>query len=154
MKKTVTALSLILALAAGSAFAAETQPNVAPAGDEHHGGMFKKVDTNGDGAIGKDEWVAKGDKMFGDIDANKDSKISPDEMKAHREQKRAEWKERREERKAKLGEKLEEHKAKIEERKGKIDEKLEQLNKKPVGTAPAAAAPVATPAPAAPATTH
>jgi hypothetical protein len=94
MKKiSISALSLIAALAASSAFAAEqpTPPAGGPQGQSpaHH--MFDDTDTNKDGLISKEEWVAKGDKMFSEIDANKDGKISEDEMKAHHDMKRAEY---------------------------------------------------------------
>lgn len=108
-KMTVSALSLMIALAAGAAFAAEEHAPPAKGdkppheGGQHHGKMFKKTDTNSDGAIGKDEWEAKGDKMFKEMDANGDGKITQDEMKSHHEKKREEWKEKREERKEKMG---------------------------------------------------
>jgi hypothetical protein len=59
----------------------------------HH--MFDDTDTNKDGAISKEEWLAKGDKMFSEIDTNKDGKVSQDEMKAHHETKRAEMEKHR-----------------------------------------------------------
>ena len=49
---------------------------------------FKKADTNGDGALSKAEADAAGMKRlsanFDKIDANKDGKITPEEMKAAR----------------------------------------------------------------------
>ena len=88
MKKlTLTTLSLAIALAAGSALAADAPATQAKGGEHEHmaGHMFEETDTNKDGTISKDEWRAKGDKLFAEIDTNKDGKISPDEMKAHRE---------------------------------------------------------------------
>ncbi len=104
MKKTLSAMTLVLALAAGSAYAADAPSE--PKGGEHHrmgGHMFKETDTNSDGLISKDEWTAKGDKMFSDIDANKDGKLSQDEMKAHHDAKRAEWEKRKAEHAEKAG---------------------------------------------------
>ena len=105
MKKTTLA-TLVITLAAGSAFAAT--PVNAPAGTpggptapvsgEHKGPggpggpgahMFEETDTDHDGAISKAEWTAKGDKMFADIDANHDGKITKEEMKAHWDMERA-----------------------------------------------------------------
>ena len=52
--------------------------------EEHHKMMMKKADTNGDGKISKDEFIAMHEKMFNEIDANHDGFIDADEMaKAH-----------------------------------------------------------------------
>jgi hypothetical protein len=69
-----------------TAFAAETA-SPAARGSER----FKALDTNNDSAVSKDEWRSQGDKMFSENDANKDGKLTAEEMKAHREAKRAEW---------------------------------------------------------------
>lgn len=53
--------------------------------------IFKKLDTNGDGAVSKEEFLAspraqkdpeKAGKRFDDLDKNKDGKLSLDEFKA------------------------------------------------------------------------
>ncbi len=103
MKKTLSALTLMLAFAAGSALAADANTTTPVKGGtppmmhggEHH---FKELDTNGDGFISKAEWTAKGDKMFAEIDANHDGKISPEEMKAYHDAKFAEMEKHRAER--------------------------------------------------------
>ncbi len=112
MKKlSLTTLSAIALLAAGSAFATDAQPTTPPPGAPHggmHDKMMGETDTNKDGAISKEEWTAKGDKMFADIDADKDGKLTKDEMKAHHEKMkevRGDRREKREERKEKRGEK-------------------------------------------------
>jgi len=93
----IVTLALVAAftgLAAATAFAADT-PAAPPMGDKPHGDhmkeRMKEIDTNNDTAISKDEWRAKGDKMFNEMDADHDGKITPEEMKTHREAKRAEW---------------------------------------------------------------
>jgi Ca2+-binding EF-hand superfamily protein len=58
---------------------------------DHHGGEdgkqgCHKADTNNDGAISRDEFMAKhqarAEKMFSKLDANKDGKIDSEERKA------------------------------------------------------------------------
>lgn len=53
--------------------------------------MFKKLDTNGDGSVSKDEWMAgpmakrdaaKGEERFKSLDKNGDGKLSLEEFKA------------------------------------------------------------------------
>ena len=130
MKKiTVSALSLVIALAAGSAFANDHEMPMPPKDGMNHekmgGKMFQENDTDGDGFISKAEWTAKGDKMFSETDGNGDGKISKEEMKAKHENHRAKMKERHEE---KAGMK--------EERREKMKEHME---KKAGGTEPAPA---------------
>ncbi|MDP2153477.1 MAG: EF-hand domain-containing protein [Methylotenera sp.] len=61
---------------------------------DHHGGeegkhSCHKADTNNDGAISRDEFMAKhqahAEKMFTKLDTNKDGKIDADEHKAAHE---------------------------------------------------------------------
>lgn len=102
-KTTLSALSLVLAFGSASAFAADTNTTMPKPGDHppmmHH--MMEEMDTDKDGSISKAEWTAKGDKMFSEIDTNHDGKLTPDEMKAHHEAKKAEWDKRRAEWEAK-----------------------------------------------------
>jgi len=52
-------------------------------GHHGHGNKgFGHADTNGDGAISRDEALARSDKRFARIDANGDGVITQDEMKA------------------------------------------------------------------------
>ena len=46
------------------------------------GHRFQRVDTNGDGAISRDEATAKSTERFGKFDSNDDGQISLDEWKA------------------------------------------------------------------------
>lgn len=61
--------------------------------------MFKKLDTNTDGSVTKEEYLAskkaqkdaaKAEKRFGKIDANKDGKLSKDEFAASERSKKEE----------------------------------------------------------------
>ncbi|MBX9725930.1 MAG: hypothetical protein K2X09_01585 [Rickettsiales bacterium] len=95
-KTTISALSLLVAFTATSAFAADSP--IPPAGGP--GGkppiqIRDDRDTNKDGVISKEEWTARSDKAFTEIDANKDGKITQEEQKAHYEAKRAEMEKRR-----------------------------------------------------------
>jgi hypothetical protein len=49
----------------------------------HAGARFQHEDTNGDGAISKDEALAAADKRFARLDTNGDGVLTQDEMKAH-----------------------------------------------------------------------
>jgi hypothetical protein len=120
-KTTLSALSLVIALTAGAAFAVEDAKPVPPKGAEgkelHKGPegkgphpMFKENDKNGDGVISKDEWRVKGEQMFSETDTNKDGNLSPEELKARHEARRAEMKQ-----------KWQEHKQEREELKGKVE---------------------------------
>ena len=77
------------------------QPGAAKGEHRHHrgGGRLKGADKDGDGAISKSEADAAGMKRlsgdFDKIDANKDGKITRDEMRAYRTAHRGEHKGRR-----------------------------------------------------------
>jgi Ca2+-binding EF-hand superfamily protein len=47
-----------------------------------NGGLFNRLDTNGDGSISKAEFDAFNAEHFKNLDTNKDGKISPDELRA------------------------------------------------------------------------
>ena len=53
--------------------------------------IIKAWDTNGDGAVSKDEWTAAGRpaERFDAVDANKDGKITAEELTAMMERMRA-----------------------------------------------------------------
>jgi Ca2+-binding EF-hand superfamily protein len=51
-------------------------------GHDRKGGMMRMADTNGDGAVSKQEAVAGALKHFDMADANKDGKLTPEERKA------------------------------------------------------------------------
>jgi len=46
--------------------------------------LFQLADKNGDQQISADEWRAVSDRMFDRLDANKDGKLTPDEMRVRR----------------------------------------------------------------------
>lgn len=62
-------------------------------GPEH---FLNEVDTDKDGKVSKAEFTAKGESMFSESDANHDGYITPDEMKAAHEARKAKWKAMRE----------------------------------------------------------
>lgn len=46
--------------------------------------MLQQADSNGDGAISKDEFMSQAEKRFNALDNNGDGKLSPDEFAAMR----------------------------------------------------------------------
>ena len=53
---------------------------------DHHGGgkdKMKMMDTDGDGAVSKEEFMSHKEQRFLEKDANGDGVISEDEMKKH-----------------------------------------------------------------------
>ena len=67
-------------------------PSVTPStakAHHHWAGFFDKIDTNHDGKISKDEWLAHSSAMFDKIDANHDGSLTKDEFKAMHEKMRA-----------------------------------------------------------------
>ena len=51
---------------------------------QKRGGHFKMMDTNNDGKVSKDEFMARTTKRFTEMDANGDGFITKDEKKTHR----------------------------------------------------------------------
>lgn len=51
-----------------------------------NGGLFSRLDTNGDGVISKAEFDAFNAEHFKNLDTNKDGNISPDELRAAQNQ--------------------------------------------------------------------
>lgn len=64
----------------------------------HHGKMFDKMDTDGNGIVTKDEFTTKTMEKFSTMDADGDGNVTKEEAQAHREQMREKWKEKRKER--------------------------------------------------------
>jgi Ca2+-binding EF-hand superfamily protein len=94
MKKVLLLGAAVLTLNAIPAFAEE-------GAKKHNGGMkmekmFAEQDTDSNGTVSKDEFVAHATKRFESMDANKDGGVTQAEIKAHFDAKRAEWKAKKE----------------------------------------------------------
>lgn len=97
MKKLI-ALSLVLSASSLAMAASDTTtpaPGQMPMNGQMKGQMqqkmqqhMKEVDTNGDGNISKEEFMANCEKRFAKMDANGDGQITAEE----RQQMRAKWK--------------------------------------------------------------
>jgi len=98
MTRKTLLLTAMLTLAAPVALLAATTHSTTtptqPAAPKGEHGWFKKVDTNGDGVITKDEALAAAnarvEKEFATFDTNQDGQITQDEIKAVHAAKRAE----------------------------------------------------------------
>ena len=95
----ISARTLILSAALATAFAL---PTVAGAEDQAASPMEHKMkpsiqeaDTNKDGAIDLQEFLARHEAKFKEIDKNADGKLTPDEFHAYGEIMREKMKERR-----------------------------------------------------------
>lgn len=81
MRRTLlVALASLTTLAAGTAMAQQDGP---PRGMPAPEDVFKRWDANSDGVVDKAEWTGAGrpEDRFAMIDANKDDKITIDELK-------------------------------------------------------------------------
>ena len=79
----LTAATAALLIGAGSAAAQTPAPAPAPGGAMPPAAdVIKQWDTNKDGTVSKDEWVAAGRpaERFDMVDANKDGKITAEEL--------------------------------------------------------------------------
>lgn len=85
MKKLIIGAALASALLGGAAIAAQTTDTTAPQGRNPAARMAHMGDTNGDGAVSRDEYLAKAAARFAAMDTNKDGKVTPDEFKAARQ---------------------------------------------------------------------
>jgi Ca2+-binding EF-hand superfamily protein len=84
LKKSLMVLTSAAVIAGSSLAFAATTP-ATPATGDRGAKMFEKMDSNSDGFVSKDEYLAKTEKRFEAMDTNKDGKISKDEFKAHHE---------------------------------------------------------------------
>jgi hypothetical protein len=69
------------------------------------GGHFKKMDTNGDKKVSKEEWQKFHETHFAEMDKDKDGSVSMDEMKAFHDDKRSEREEKEDKKEKKKEEK-------------------------------------------------
>jgi Ca2+-binding EF-hand superfamily protein len=95
----MTKLFLMAALMGGVAMSSATVMAHNHGGGEYKGKMMEKVDTNGDGMISKDEFLARHEEMFDKMDTDGNGSLTPEEMKEARGEMREKMKERMEKRK-------------------------------------------------------
>ena len=77
-------------------------PSFAEAGKgygHYKGKKFEKMDTNADGVISHEEFLAKAEKRFKKMDADSDGKITKEEAKSHHAAMREKYKKYRQENK-------------------------------------------------------
>lgn len=90
MKKIAAVLTVAMLAGSVPAFA-QPQGMEHPAGDGHHKRpRLEMLDTDGNGMVSKDEFMAMHLKRFAAIDANGDGNISKEEIEAYRVAKKAE----------------------------------------------------------------
>jgi hypothetical protein len=106
MKKILTLAALAMIAVPAASYAEDAAaPADAPKLEGEHKGepkdgpgkMFKETDTNGDGMMSKEEFMAFHEKRFGDMDTSGDGQISADEAKAKAKEWREKMKEKRKE---------------------------------------------------------
>lgn len=90
MKKFLLLGAAFLALQAVPALAEEG--SAPKPGGKNHGMMFDMQDSNKDGVVSEEEFLAFGKSKFAEMDADHDGKLTKDEAKAHREAMRAKYK--------------------------------------------------------------
>lgn len=88
MLKRVTFAALGASLLAGSAFAAQTQPQDGPRGGSGREPLAM-MDPNKDGVVTRDEMLASVAARFNAMDTNHDGKVTPEEREAYQAQQRA-----------------------------------------------------------------
>lgn len=71
---------------------------------ERASAAFSEADTNKDGSLSLDEFLARHKQKFSEIDADKNGSLTPEELKAHGDERREHWKQRKEGMKDKGGE--------------------------------------------------
>jgi Ca2+-binding EF-hand superfamily protein len=91
MKKTIGYLAVIyiIVMNADIAYAEDTNCGKNTPCQPHgvnNGGLFGRLDTNGDGSISKAEFDAFNAEHFKNLDTNNDGKITPDELRAAQDQ--------------------------------------------------------------------
>ncbi|MFO1242973.1 MAG: EF-hand domain-containing protein [Rickettsiales bacterium] len=87
MKNFVAALT-VLAVFTAPAIATANDDNMQAKADYY----FKKIDTDGNGTISKQEHEAFGENMFNEADTNKDNQISKAELLAEKQKEKTEMK--------------------------------------------------------------
>ncbi|XDD53294.1 EF-hand domain-containing protein [Leptospira sp. WS4.C2] len=112
MKKILTIFTSVAFLLTASVYAHDHDGHGknAMAGDH-----FKKMDTNGDNKVSKEEWQKFHDGFFTELDKDADGSVTLEEMKTTRMEKR-------EEKKTEMNDKAKEAKKKKDDKKKKTSE--------------------------------
>lgn len=97
MKKTLILGIAVFALQIAPAFAEGNMPD-GPHKAKGMEKMFEMQDSNKDGFISEEEYLAFGKARFAEMDSDKDGKITKDEVKAHRDAMREKYKAMKKER--------------------------------------------------------
>ncbi|WP_343527139.1 hypothetical protein [Sphingomonas sp.] len=92
MRKTLIGLSLFTLLSATAAQAQTGAPPPPP--PAHMGGGMMGLPIDASGNTTRAAAIAAADRRFAAMDANHDGTVTPDEMRAYREQQRAQWQQR------------------------------------------------------------
>jgi hypothetical protein len=85
---------------AGGLMMGKDCPGMDGAASAHCAGMgngvhkFSESDTDGDGKLTKEEFLANAEKRFKEMDTDGNASISPDELSAYRQKSRMMWKQR------------------------------------------------------------
>lgn len=103
--------TFLVGAAAPASFAAPGRPDHGPGRGPERAMMqdlmfvrlLKNADANKDGKISKEEVAAWEETTFAAIDANKDGILTPGEMRTYREARREEWREKRQAERAENG---------------------------------------------------